>query len=218
MSRYHSNERADIADLQDPTTGSFYGDEWGEEDTRFLYGGFNALSLLGALSLVNVEKAVSHIQSCANFDGGYGVKPGAESHSGQIFTCLAALSIADRLDVVDHERLGSWLSERQTPGGGLNGRPEKKEDVCYSWWVLASLAILKRTHWIDRDALISFILSSQDPETGGLSDRPGDMVDVWHTCFGLAGLSLLQYPGMVPVNPVYCMPEAIVAKYTGTKR
>lgn len=218
MSRYHSNERADIADLQDPTTGSFYGDEWGEEDTRFLYGGFNALSLLGALSLVNVEKAVSHIQSCANFDGGYGVKPGAESHSGQIFTCLAALSIADRLDVVDHDRLGSWLSERQTPGGGLNGRPEKKEDVCYSWWVLASLAILKRTHWIDRDALIFFILSSQDPETGGLSDRPGDMVDVWHTCFGLAGLSLLQYPGMVTVDPVYCMPEAIVAKYTGTKR
>uniref|UniRef100_A0A1Y1KIY7 Geranylgeranyl transferase type II subunit beta n=1 Tax=Photinus pyralis TaxID=7054 RepID=A0A1Y1KIY7_PHOPY len=133
-------------------------------------------------------------------------------------TCLAALSIAHRLDVVDEEKLGSWLSERQTPSGGFNGRPEKKEDVCYSWWVLASLAILKRTHWIDRDALIAFILSSQDSENGGLSDRPGDMVDVWHTCFGLAGLSLLQYPGMVPVNPVYCMPEAIVAKCVGSNR
>ncbi|KFG86695.1 geranylgeranyltransferase beta subunit [Metarhizium anisopliae] len=207
-----------IADLQDSNTGSFYGDEWGEEDTRFLYGALNALSLLGALSRINLDKAVSHIQSCANFDGGYGAKPGAESHSGQILTCLAALSIANRLDVVDEEKLGSWLSERQTPSGGFNGRPEKKEDVCYSWWVLASLAILKRTHWIDRDALITFILSSQDSESGGLSDRPGDMVDVWHTCFGLAGLSLLQYPGMVPVNPVYCMPEAIVAKCVGSNR
>ena len=27
---------------------------------------------------------------------------------------------------------------------GLNGRPEKLPDVCYSWWVLASLAILNR--------------------------------------------------------------------------
>ncbi|GJN68638.1 hypothetical protein PLICBS_002681 [Purpureocillium lilacinum] len=201
-----------IADLQDRETGSFYGDEWGEEDTRFLYGAFNALSLLGLLSLVDVEKAVNHIATCANFDGGYGVRPGAESHSGQIFTCVAALSIAGRLDLVEEEKLGRWLSERQTPGGGLNGRPEKKEDVCYSWWVLSSLAIIRRTHWIDREALISFILRSQDSERGGISDRPGDMVDVWHTCFGLAGLSLLGYPGMEAVDPVYCMPEKTVER------
>ncbi|KAL3964216.1 hypothetical protein ACCO45_001220 [Purpureocillium lilacinum] len=184
----------------------------GEEDTRFLYGAFNALSLLGLLSLVDVEKAVNHIATCANFDGGYGVRPGAESHSGQIFTCVAALSIAGRLDLVEEEKLGRWLSERQTPGGGLNGRPEKKEDVCYSWWVLSSLAIIRRTHWIDREALISFILRSQDSERGGISDRPGDMVDVWHTCFGLAGLSLLGYPGMEAVDPVYCMPEKTVER------
>ncbi|UNI14551.1 Protein geranylgeranyltransferase type II [Purpureocillium takamizusanense] len=204
-----------IADLQDRETGSFYGDEWGEEDTRFLYGAFNALSLLGLLSLVNVDKAVNHIATCANFDGGYGVRPGAESHSGQIFTCVAALHIAGRLDLVEEEKLGRWLSERQTPGGGLNGRPEKKEDVCYSWWVLSSLAIIRRTHWIDREALISFILRSQDSENGGISDRPGDMVDVWHTCFGLAGLSLLGYPGMEAVDPVYCMPKNIVERLVG---
>ena len=39
--------------------------------------------------------------------------------------------------LIDKARLGSWLSERQIAGGGLNGRPEKKEDVCYSWWVLS---------------------------------------------------------------------------------
>ncbi|POR32652.1 Putative geranylgeranyl transferase type-2 subunit beta [Tolypocladium paradoxum] len=204
-----------IADLQDRKTGSFYGDEWGEEDTRFLYGAFNALSLLGLLSLVDVDKAVAHIATCANFDGGYGVRPGAESHSGQIFTCLAALSIAGRLDLVEEEKLGRWLSERQTPGGGLNGRPEKKEDVCYSWWVLSSLAMIRRTHWIDRESLTSFILRSQDTEIGGISDRPGDMVDVWHTCFGLAGLSLLGYPGMDTVDPVYCMPKTIVERLVG---
>lgn len=35
--------------------------------------------------------------------------PGAESHSGQIFTCVAALSIAGAVDdVVDADLLGWW--------------------------------------------------------------------------------------------------------------
>ncbi|PKS06313.1 hypothetical protein jhhlp_007061 [Lomentospora prolificans] len=196
-----------IANLQNSETGTFSGDEWGEEDTRFLYGAFNALSLLGLLHLVDVEKAVQHVATCANFDGGYGVGPGDESHSGQIFTCVGALAIAGRLDLVNKDKLGQWLSERQLPSGGLNGRPEKDEDVCYSWWVLSSLEMIDRTHWIDRQKLVNFILRCQDPERGGISDRPGDMVDVWHTLFGITGLSLLGYPGLEPVDPVYCLPK-----------
>ena len=150
-----------IADLQNKETGSFAGDEWGEYDTRFLYGAFNALSLLGLLDLVDVTKAIGHIQACANFDGGYGITPGAESHAGQIFTCVGALVIAGRLDLVDIDRLGAWLSERQLPNGGLNGRPEKLEDVCYSWWVLSSLSMINRLHWINGEKLTQFILRCQ---------------------------------------------------------
>jgi len=206
-----------IADRQNRETGTFTGDEWGEEDTRFLYGAFNALSLLGLLHLVDVSKAVDYVVSCANFDGGYGVSPGAESHAGQIFTCVAALSIAGRLDLVDVDKLGRWLSERQIAGGGLNGRPEKKEDVCYSWWVLSSLEMIGRTHWIDRDQLIGFILRCQDTENGGISDRPGNMVDVWHTVYAVAGLSLLLYPGLEPVDPSYCMPESTIQRILGKR-
>lgn len=204
-----------IANLQNRKTGTFAGDEWGEEDTRFLYGALNALSLLGLLSLVDVDKAVDYIAACANFDGGYGVNPGAESHSGQIFTCVAALTIAERIDLVDKDKLGRWLSERQLAGGGLNGRPEKEEDVCYSWWVLSSLSMIGRSHWINRDQLIGFILRCQDTEHGGIADRPGDMVDVWHTCFGMTGLSLLEYPGTELVDPVYCMPKSTVERVLG---
>lgn len=150
-----------IANLQDRETGTFTGDKWGETDTRFLYGAFNALSLLGLLHLVDVDKAVQHIQACANFDGGFGTSPGAESHAGQIFTCVGALAIAGRLDLVDRDKLGGWLSDRQLPNGGLNGRPEKKEDVCYSWWVVSSLAMIDRVHWIDSARLMKFILQCQ---------------------------------------------------------
>jgi len=192
----------DIAALQDRHTGTFTGDEFGECDTRFLYGALNALSLLKLLHLVDVDLAVDYIISCANFDGGYGVSPGAESHSGQIFTCLAALSIAGRLDTVDGDKLGRWLSERQVDAGGLNGRPEKLEDVCYSWWVASSLTIIERLHWVDGGKLAEFILRCQDSEEGGLADRPGDMVDVFHTHFGVAGLSLLGWEGLEEVDAV----------------
>lgn len=49
-----------------------------------------------------------------------------------MFTCLGALAILDRVEEVDAETLAWWLAERQLPNGGLNGRPEKLEDVSIS--------------------------------------------------------------------------------------
>jgi geranylgeranyl transferase type-2 subunit beta len=202
LKQFLADAHTDIAKLQRPQTGTFAGDEWGETDTRFLYGAFNALSILNMMHLIDVDKAVSHLQACINLDGGFGRSPGEESHAGQIFTCVAALAIARRLDLIDHDRLAAWLSERQLPNGGLNGRPEKLEDVCYSWWVMSSIAVLGKLDWIDGSKLTSFILKCQDPDHGGIADRPGDMVDVFHTVFGVAGLSLLGYPGLAEVDPV----------------
>jgi geranylgeranyl transferase type-2 subunit beta len=135
-----------ILSLQQPS-GVFAGDSFGETDTRFLYCAVNALSLLGRISDLDVDKTVSYIRRCRNFDGGFGSSIGAESHAAQgscvffnsgpiadadrpVFVCVAALAILDKLDEVDEQTLGWWLAERQLPNGGLNGRPEKLEDVC----------------------------------------------------------------------------------------
>ncbi|KAF8066736.1 terpenoid cyclases/protein prenyltransferase alpha-alpha toroid [Lyophyllum atratum] len=201
-----------ILSLHQPS-GVFAGDSFGETDTRFTYCAVSALSLLGKLDLLDgepKEKTVNYIVRCRNFDGGFGSSIGAESHAGQVFVCVAALAILDRLDEVDIQTLGWWLCERQLPNGGLNGRPEKLEDVCYSFWVLSAMAILDKIPWIDAEKLTGFILSAQDTEGGGISDRPGDMVDVFHTLFGVAGLSLLGYPGLVDLDPVYCMPADVI--------
>ena len=40
----------------------------------------------------------------------------------------------------------------------------------------------------------------QDEDGGGISDRPEDEVDVYHTFFGVAGLSLMGYPGLEEVK------------------
>ncbi|RKP23963.1 terpenoid cyclases/protein prenyltransferase alpha-alpha toroid [Syncephalis pseudoplumigaleata] len=195
-----------VARLQDPETGAFMGDHWGEIDTRFSFSAVACLSLMDRLSVVDVDKASEFVLACQNPDGGFGSIPGAESHAGQIFCCLGFLSIVDRLEYVDVDTLGWWLCERQLGNGGLNGRPEKKEDVCYSWWVLSSLSIIGKLDWIDRDKLVAFILRCQDDESGGFADREGHYPDVFHTLFGIAGLSLLGYDGLNKVDPVYCMP------------
>ena len=128
-----------ISSLQQPD-GSFCGDEWGEIDTRFSYCALCCASLLGRLNDIDVAGAVGFIMRCENFDGGYGCLPGGESHAGQVFTCVGALAIAGADNCCQRDLLSWWLCERQTPGGGLNGRPQKDADVCYSWWVRDDMA------------------------------------------------------------------------------
>jgi hypothetical protein len=61
--------------------------------------------------------------SCSTSD------PTLDTDDSAVFVCVGALAILDRLDEVDYQTLGWWLAERQLASGGLNGRPEKKEDV-----------------------------------------------------------------------------------------
>ena len=200
-----------VAALQ-RSDGSFQGDEWGEVDTRFTYCALCCLGLLKALHRVDVGAAMGFVGRCRNFDGGFGAVPGAESHSGQIFVCVASLVIGDALHLCDPGVLGWWLAERQLPEGGLNGRPEKKPDVCYSWWVLSSLSMLQRLQWIDAVALGEFVLRAQDAEDGGISDRPGNLADPFHTFFGIAALSLLGYRPLQQIDPVYAMPVRCIQR------
>lgn len=68
-----------------------------------------------------------------------------------------------------------------------------------------------RLHWIDSKKLEQFILSCQDTETGGFSDRSGNMPDIFHTLFGLTGLSLLKADSRLkPVNPTLCLPQHVI--------
>ncbi|KAL3756789.1 hypothetical protein ACHAWU_003539 [Discostella pseudostelligera] len=235
--------------------GSFSGDEWGEIDTRFTYCALSCLAILGRLPLpswssekhqnvrgdvaaIDIDMAVRYIISCRNFDGGFGSVPGAESHAGQVFCCIGALSIAHSLHLLNGEAsacddysnnvdnggadlLAWWLAERQCDSGGLNGRPEKQADVCYSWWILSALSIMGRVGWIDTSKLGKFIMNCQDDDDGGIADRPCDMPDVYHTFFGLCGLSLIGHLGKFgskegrtyrEIDPIFALPTDVVEK------
>jgi Prenyltransferase and squalene oxidase repeat len=69
-----------------------------------------------------------------------------------VFVCVAALAILDKLDEVDQQTLSWWLAERQLPNGGLNGRPEKLEDVRF---ILVALRELNPNFALHRFATAS---------------------------------------------------------------
>lgn len=137
-----------------------------------------------------------------------------------VFVCVGTLSILNKLSLLDSTRDATcwWLAERQVSSGGLNGRPEKLPDVCYSWWVLSTLAMFGRVDWIDKIKLRAFILSAQNEEEGGIADREGDEADVFHTIFGIAGLSLMGFENLEPIDPTYCLPSKMVDKLKGFKK
>lgn len=107
-----------IKSLQQPN-GGFFGDKWGELDSRFSFCAVACLSLLvgtfslspltlrsqnilksykfqGRLDAIDLQKAVDYVMACNNFDGGFGSRPDSESHAGLIYCCVGFLSVTSK--------------------------------------------------------------------------------------------------------------------------
>jgi geranylgeranyl transferase type-1 subunit beta len=66
--------------------------------------------------------------------------------AGSTYCCLAALSMLGALDAENRDDTIHWLVSRQInspdPGhGGFNGRVNKPDDTCYSFWVGGALDV-----------------------------------------------------------------------------
>ncbi|KAA0202758.1 hypothetical protein HAZT_HAZT009302 [Hyalella azteca] len=204
-----------IQQCQDKTSGGIAPSIQHDPHMLSTLSAVQILVLLDSVSSIDVEGVVRYVSGLQNSDGSFNGDKWGEVDTRFSFcavACLRLLVSGGELNRVDFDTLGWWLCERQLPSGGLNGRPEKLPDVCYSWWVLSSLTLLNRLHWINPDKMRTFILATQDPETGGFTDRPGDVPDLYHTLFGLAGLSLLGDTSLKRINPVFCMPQYVIDK------
>uniref|UniRef100_A0A0E0IED4 Geranylgeranyl transferase type II subunit beta n=1 Tax=Oryza nivara TaxID=4536 RepID=A0A0E0IED4_ORYNI len=113
---------------------------------------------------------------------------------GRYFVVLAlSQSLARCITLIEISLDGGFVSVSAKREGSMDG--------------LRNLLIV---HWIDKDKLAKFILNCQDKENGGISDRPDNAVDIYHTYFGVAGLSLMEYPGVKPMDPAYALPLDVV--------
>lgn len=147
------------------------------------------------------ERIIRYIFECENDDGGFGPYPSAESHAANTFCCISALCTLNALDLIEEEKTNRFLVFRQTTSGGFNGRINKKEDLCYSFWVYSCLYMLGNSEFIDSNKLIDFIGKCYDDETGMYADKPGNEPDLYHTLYALIALSLLGDEKLNIVDP-----------------
>lgn len=168
--------------------GSFQCIQVGSEhDMRFLYCACVVSYLLNDWSAVDKDRAVDFVQSCIAYDGGISLIPGQEGHGGSTFCGVAALMLLERMDVLDSDLLVHWCVHRQV--AGMQGRPNKAEDTCYSYWIGATLILLGRGDLLDNQELRRFVLKCQTG-MGGFSKILGSNPDILHAFYSMSWLSL----------------------------
>ena len=160
-----------------------------------LYSALYCLKVTDGLIGIDRNATKNALLKTLNWDGGVGAGFCDESHAAQAFCCLASLDILGTIDSISaraRERLALWLADCQCSDGGFCGRPNKKSDSCYSWWINASLQLLRKDRWIDTPNAEDFVWSCVSHESPGFSDKPGNNPDPYHTFFGFMGLALLH--------------------------
>ncbi|KAJ1607351.1 putative RAB geranylgeranyl transferase [Cryptosporidium canis] len=202
-----------------------------QQDIRFVYSALlisylsNSLDFLRIKQTLPISKLINLLNGLQNKDGGFGRRKNDESHAGYTFCAVASIAIIKRISVDDDinimlnfNRLNRWLLKRVVVSEShimspidqsycFNGRTGKKCDVCYSWWVTASLKMLEYINPESNNAnfisspkvfgkLINGVLCHQNNIYGGFQKTPfifdsRDHSDPLHTFLSISALSLL---------------------------
>jgi len=165
----------------------------GESDMRLVYCAVAVSRILNDWSGIDKENCAKFIKESLSYEGAFAQCPGAEAHGGSTYCALASLKmmskLEDTLSEQDVNRLIRWCMNRIDHG--FSGRPNKEQDTCYSFWIGASLVMLKHFKFVEQTNLLEFILLAQE-ERGGLSKVPGFYSDPLHTYLGFAGLTFVD--------------------------
>ena len=193
MATKHINAPSSSFSFQCISVGSEY-------DMRFLYCACAISYILDDWGGIDKQKAIQYIRNCRSFDGGISLIPGQEGHGGSTFCAVASLTLMEELDTVlgnedNASNLSSWRGDlirwcvsRQVKG--LQGRPNKYEDTCYSYWIGGTLRLLNCDDLLNRNLLDDFVLQCQT-DLGGFSKLNGGYhPDQLHSFYSLAWLSL----------------------------
>lgn len=185
---------------------------------------------------INVQKLKDFVFCMQNFDGGFGMCSGDESHGGMIFCAVDTLALLEDnqlkkmdngnrfkalLDFLAHRQISydqynvSELKENEyadvDDNGGFNGRLNKYADTCYMFWTLGSLNLLKYDHIVDADAAVKFLLNkTQNGFMGGFNKTidPDEIPDPLHSFLGLAALSILGHSQVGELNAQFVIPQS----------
>ena len=179
-------------------------------DMRFVYCAACICTFLNNFGTIDKTAMKNFILKSFSYEGAFGQGPDLEAHGGSTYCAVAALSMLGELTNLDSnikEKCLKWLSFRLD--SGFQGRPNKQDDTCYTWWVGGALKLLngctsptENNNFVMEQIqhCIPYVLSTQDPITGGLAKWPDLTPDPLHSYLGLSGLGLGNYPELRPVD------------------
>ena len=144
-----------------------------------------------------LHRATPERLSCLSYEGGFSLIQMQESHGGSTFCAVASLKLMGQLErffevnIDSKNNLVQWCLSRQIEG--IQGRTNKLEDTCYSFWIGATLNILDDAHkLLDKRALDDFVVDCQT-SLGGFSKLRGggnSYPDLLHSFYSLCWLSI----------------------------
>lgn len=178
-----------------------------ERDIRFSYCAAVISFVLDDWSGVDRDAAERHILQSQSHEGGFGQAPGIEAHAGSTFCAVAALHLMARpLSGAAKQRCIAWCAQRQ--GSGFQGRPNKPEDSCYSFWTGGTIALLGAyEQTVDAGRLCAFVAGCQY-HMGGVAKWPNTHPDALHTFLSLLGVALTRrVPALQPACAALAITE-----------
>ncbi|XP_014203679.1 protein farnesyltransferase subunit beta [Copidosoma floridanum] len=194
--------------------GSFCMHKDGEIDIRGVYCALVVAKLTNVYTPELFENSEKWIAKCQNWEGGFSGCPGMEAHGGYAYCGLAALVLLGKTEVFNLPAFTRWIVNRQMRlEGGFQGRTNKLVDGCYSFWQGGAFPLIQTLlakeknvildNWLfNQAALQEYLLICCQHPIGGLLDKPKKSCDIYHTCYGLSGLSVAQNsPRPVIIGP-----------------
>eukprot|EP00007_Cunea_sp_BSH-02190019_P005763 CAMPEP_0174238096 /NCGR_PEP_ID=MMETSP0417-20130205/10196_1 /TAXON_ID=242541 /ORGANISM="Mayorella sp, Strain BSH-02190019" /LENGTH=415 /DNA_ID=CAMNT_0015316901 /DNA_START=76 /DNA_END=1320 /DNA_ORIENTATION=- len=219
-------------------SGGFQMHDVGEVDVRATYCAIAVAWMLNLLTPELTAGVADYVARCQTYEGGFGGEPWNEAHGGYTFCGLAAAVLLDCTDRLNLDLLMEWLVNRQMPmEGGFQGRNNKLVDACYAFWqgavfpLMHSLGfavqdtsfeelnaeeVASKGGWLfNQERLQEYlIVCCQQGTSGGICDKPPKHPDFYHTCYGLAGISIAQHnpEGFSPSTSVWGDPSNLLAQ------
>ncbi|KAF8924517.1 protein geranylgeranyltransferase type I beta subunit [Dissophora ornata] len=199
-----------------------------EPDLRFMYCAAAISRILNDWSGFDRPSALQYIRECQTYDHGFSQSPQQEAHGGSAYCAVATLGLLGgeafedlktlarnaregkdeeafeqrklRTGFVDKEGTRRWCLQRQTTG--FQGRIGKPTDTCYSFWIGGAVAALGSMDLVNYECNRGFLMETQNKHIGGFGKWVDTFPDVLHSYMGIAALSLMGEPGILPLDPL----------------
>ncbi|KAG5885357.1 hypothetical protein JTB14_035162 [Gonioctena quinquepunctata] len=168
-----------LAKCQNPD-GGFGGGPGQFSHLAATYAAVNSLVILGteeALNVINRKTLRDFLWRVRQSDGSFAMHVGGEIDIRGAYCALSVASLTGVMSLDLFDRTAEWIVGCQTYEGGFSGCPGMEAHGGYAFCGLAALVILKKSHLIDEQALLRWLVNRQMKLEGGFQGRTNKLVD-----------------------------------------